>query len=141
LCICFSCPLSFRNRRICLGFFKVLIWHCFVCRLSDSTVMEDAGIESRTAVTVRRSNPRLELIHPSAGSHITHFTSVLNPQTSKQCCGSGSLCIWASRIRIHYCQIRVRIGILLQSSKNSKKNPDSCCYATSVWLFFYLFEK
>jgi hypothetical protein len=34
--------------------------HCFICRPSDSTVSEDAGIEPRTtatlALTVRRSN-------------------------------------------------------------------------------------
>jgi hypothetical protein len=36
------------------------IQHCFLCRPSDSTVSEDAGIEPRTvattALTVRRSN-------------------------------------------------------------------------------------
>ena len=37
------------------------IQHCFICRPSDSTVSEDAGIEPRTvattALTVKRSNP------------------------------------------------------------------------------------
>jgi hypothetical protein len=49
--------------------------HCFICRPSDSTVSEDAGIEPRTvattALTIRRSNhsarshaqSRLDLIH------------------------------------------------------------------------------
>ncbi len=36
------------------------IQHCFICRLSDSTVSEDAGIEPRTVATlalaIRRSN-------------------------------------------------------------------------------------
>jgi hypothetical protein len=36
------------------------IQHCFICRLSDSTVSEDAGIEPRTVATmalvVRRSD-------------------------------------------------------------------------------------
>jgi hypothetical protein len=40
------------------------IQHCFICRPSDSTVSEDAGIESRTvattALTVRRSNHSAE---------------------------------------------------------------------------------
>jgi hypothetical protein len=37
-----------------------VIQHCFICRPSDSTVWEDAGIEPRTfatfALTARRSN-------------------------------------------------------------------------------------
>ncbi len=61
-----------------------------------------------------------------------------------QCCGSGSvrsLCFWASRIRIHYSEIRIRIRlrIFISSSKNSKKNIDSYCFVTSAWLF--IFEK
>jgi hypothetical protein len=43
------------------GIVKVyIILHCFICRPSDSTVLEDAGIEPRTiatlALTARRSN-------------------------------------------------------------------------------------
>jgi hypothetical protein len=58
------------------GFFLFLydIQHCLICRLSNSTVWEDAGIEPRTvattAVVVRRSNHsarshprRRDLIH------------------------------------------------------------------------------
>jgi hypothetical protein len=41
-------------------FFMYDFQHCFICRPSDSTVSEDAGIEPRTVVTtalaVRRSN-------------------------------------------------------------------------------------
>jgi hypothetical protein len=41
-------------------FYMYDIQHCFICRPSDSTVSEDAGIEPRTvastALTVRRSN-------------------------------------------------------------------------------------
>ncbi len=54
------------NVNICtggfLGFFYSMycIQHCFICRPSDSTVSEDAGIEPRTVatseLTVRRSN-------------------------------------------------------------------------------------
>jgi hypothetical protein len=53
-----------------------------------------------------------------------------------QCSGSGSTCFWASRIRIHYPEvwIRLRIRILLSSSKNSKKNLDSHCFVTSFGL-------
>jgi hypothetical protein len=46
------------------------IQHCFICRPSDSTVSEDAGIEPRTVVSaalaVRRSNH-------SARSHQSYF--------------------------------------------------------------------
>jgi hypothetical protein len=52
--------------------------------------------------------------------------------TERQCCGSGSECFWASRIRI-------RLRILLSSSKNSKKNLDSYYFVTSLCLF--IFEK
>jgi hypothetical protein len=46
-----------------------------------------------------------------------------------------------SRIRIHYSEvwIRIRIQILLSSSKNSKKNLDSYYLVTSFGLF--IFEK
>jgi hypothetical protein len=44
-----------------------VIQHCFLCRPSDSTVSEDAGIEPRTvatmALTARRSN-HLARFHP-----------------------------------------------------------------------------
>jgi hypothetical protein len=49
-------------RGIFLVFFLLMyvIQHCFICRPSDSTVSEDAGIEPRTvttlALTARRSN-------------------------------------------------------------------------------------
>ncbi len=69
-------------RGILLVFFFFLIYviqHCFICRPSDSTVSEDAGIGPRTvatvALTARRSNhlarshpQRLDLIH-MARSH------------------------------------------------------------------------
>ncbi len=49
------------------------IQHCFICRPSDSTVSEDAGIEPRTVATtalaVRRSN-NSALSHPHYKVHI-----------------------------------------------------------------------
>jgi hypothetical protein len=49
------------------------IQHCFICRPSDSTVSEDAGIEPRTvattAFTVRRSNHSARSHPQSARSH------------------------------------------------------------------------
>jgi hypothetical protein len=56
-----------------------------------------------------------------------------------QCCGSGSesggsIYFWASPIRIHWSEKRIRIllrtRILLSLSKNSKKNIDSYCFVT-----------
>jgi hypothetical protein len=42
--------------------FMYVIQHCFICRPSDFTVSEDAGIEPRTvmslALTARHSNPQ-----------------------------------------------------------------------------------
>ncbi len=60
---------------------------------------------------------------------------------SHQCCGSGSVgfvCFWASqiRIRIRQSQVRIRLWILLSSSKNIKKNLDFYCFVTSFWLFY-----
>jgi hypothetical protein len=56
------------------GFFQYFIQHCFICRPSDSSESEDAGIEPRTVVTsalaVRRSNH-------SAGSHPHQFPSLI----------------------------------------------------------------
>jgi hypothetical protein len=49
------------------------IQHCFICRPSDSTVSEDAGIEPRavatTALAVRRSNHSTRSHPYSARSH------------------------------------------------------------------------
>ncbi len=70
------------------GIFLYFIQHCFICCLSDSTVSEDAGIESRTVATcdfgiscqtllpLDLINSRLDLVH-SLLDHIQHFTSML----------------------------------------------------------------
>ncbi len=71
------------------------------------------------------------------------YGSGLEPNEKKkrffQCWGSGSvgsLCFWASRIRIRirYSQLR----ILTLSSKNSKNKLDFYCFVTST---FYLWRK
>jgi hypothetical protein len=59
--------------------FMYFILHCFICRPSDSTVSEDAGIEPRTVATsalaVRRSS-HSATSHPlSATSHSHSATS------------------------------------------------------------------
>ncbi len=46
--------------------FKYLTQHCFICRPSDSTVPEDAGIEPRTVATLALA---LTLYNLSARSH------------------------------------------------------------------------
>jgi hypothetical protein len=52
---------------------------------------------------------------------------------------TGSTCFWASRIRIHKSElwIRIRLRILLSSSKNSKKNLSSYCFVTFFGLFIF----
>ncbi len=52
---------------LCLDFYAHFLRHCFICRLSDSTVSEDAGIEHKTVATsalaVRHTpTPRLDRI-------------------------------------------------------------------------------
>ncbi len=52
-----------------------------------------------------------------------------------QYCGSGSGCFWASLIRIRKYEVRIWIQLWLWISKNSKKNIDSYCCVTFLWLF------
>jgi hypothetical protein len=63
------------------------IQHCFICRPSDSTVSDDAGIEPRTvaptALTVRRSHhsarchpTRLNLNYSIRSSSVTVYYTV-----------------------------------------------------------------
>ncbi len=48
-------------------------------------------------------------------------------------------CFWTSRIRILQSEVRLRMRILLSSSKKNEKNFDFYCFVTSLWLF--IFEK
>jgi hypothetical protein len=69
-----------------------VIQHCFICRPSDSTASEDAGIEPRTVATLAliarrfnqlarshphlaRSHPHLARSHPGAGKLCTRLSS------------------------------------------------------------------
>ncbi len=69
-------------------FFLIMydIQHCFICRPSDTTVSEDAGIEPRTIATtalpVRRSNHSARSHPHSTRSHPHSARS--HPQLSKQ---------------------------------------------------------
>ena len=105
------------------GFFCIFscmyfIQHCFICRPSDSTVSEDAGIEPRTVATsalaVRRSSHsatshphsatshlpfRLHLIHTRL--HLIHFRlHLIHSATSHPQLGyiSSSLCYISSTL-------------------------------------------
>ncbi len=55
--------------------------------------------------------------------HNTRKTYINVRICNYQCCGSGSVCFWASwiRIQIHKSEVWIRIRILLSSSKKSKK--------------------
>ncbi len=55
-------------------------------------------------------------------------------ETYNQCCGSGSVCFWASRIRHYF----VRIRILPSISQNSTKNLDFYHFVIS---FYFLSMK
>jgi hypothetical protein len=53
------------------------IQHCIICRLSDSTVSEDAEIEPRTSVlAVRRSNYSLDLIRWTIVAYLESLVEV-----------------------------------------------------------------
>jgi hypothetical protein len=64
---------------------QYFIQYCFICRPSDSTVSEDAGIEPRTVATsaldVRRSHPHSARSHPHSAR--SHPHSVRSHQHSK----------------------------------------------------------
>ncbi len=69
----------------CFFLFMYVIQHCFICCPSDSTVLEDAGIEPRTdaslALTARRSN-NSAISHPhSAISH--HHSARSHPHSAR----------------------------------------------------------
>ncbi len=56
--------------------------------------------------------------------------------TNKQCCGSGSVCVWASRIRIYHYLYGYRSGSFHHKTKIVRK---LCfyCFVTSLWLFIF----
>jgi hypothetical protein len=74
---------------------------------------------------------------------VPHFTACVRTKQFSESGPTGSTYFWASRIRIHYSEvwirIRLRIRVLLSSSKTSKKNIYSYCFVTSFGLF--IFEK
>ncbi len=59
-----------------------LIQHCFICRPSDSTVSEDAGIEPRTVATfalaVRREKWELTYFTHTGMLKVSTLTSLLD---------------------------------------------------------------
>ncbi len=83
--------------RVVFGFFLFMyvIQYCFICRPSNSTMSENAGIEPRTvattAVAVRRSNHSATSIHP----HFSEFF-VAYPDFDPE----HRFCIWS---HYYYC--------------------------------------
>jgi hypothetical protein len=77
-----------------------------------------------------------------SGRESSQLEHLFVPKSYKQCFGSGSTgctCFWAIRIHLSEVWTRIRLRILISSSKNSKKNLDSYCFVTSFGLF--VFEK
>ncbi len=92
------------------------IQHCFICRPSDSTVSEDAGIEPRTVATsalgVRRSShsatshPLSATSHPlSATSHPHSATSYLHSATSRASLTASTRTLNLKTVRDWRCRV------------------------------------
>jgi hypothetical protein len=66
-----SVLLNIFHRHFWLAFLTYIIEHCFICSPSESTVSEDARIESiavaTLALTVRCTNLHLAKSHPQLG--------------------------------------------------------------------------
>jgi hypothetical protein len=76
---------TYKERGIFFGFFFLFMYdiqHCFICRPSDSTVSEDAGIKPRTVATtalaVRRSNHSARS-HPLINTYVDNDLLYLLP--------------------------------------------------------------
>jgi hypothetical protein len=79
----FRCPATRGGHRIIIiifSFFLYCIQHCFICRPSDSTVSEDAGIEPRTVATMALMARRSSL---SAISHSQSATYIDHPLSAR----------------------------------------------------------
>jgi hypothetical protein len=62
-------------------FIYVIKQHCFICRTSDLTVSEDAGIEPKTVATLALTTKnalttRLDLIHKIKNRRFTNVSNV-----------------------------------------------------------------
>jgi hypothetical protein len=73
-----------------------IIQPCFICRASDSTVSEDAGIEHRTAatlaLTVRRSNHLARSHASTSWLDLIHDLAISHPSIEMLLIGIASLC-------------------------------------------------
>jgi hypothetical protein len=89
--------------------FMYVIQHCFICRPSDSTLSEDAGIELRSvatlASTARRSNQSARFVHKI---NISRNSSVL---ISKKQLSQLSHREKSRKVKKPTCQQRLRIPI------------------------------
>jgi hypothetical protein len=107
-CNCFTYLYSNSNYKQWdfLNFFMYCIQHCFICRPSDSTVSEDAGIEPRTVAASAhwQSDPlttRLALISNfflggGGGFSDCQLTTISNKMATKKWKKLG-LCYYATR--------------------------------------------
>jgi hypothetical protein len=59
-----------------LFIFMYVIQHCFICRLSDSAVSEDAGIETRTLELTARCSNHLARSHTHLARSHPRFLEV-----------------------------------------------------------------
>ncbi len=101
-------------------------------------MLEESGSGSRRPKKMRIRWIRIR----NTGEKGFHVTKCMY-----QCCGSGSesgsngsTCFWASRIRIHWSDVWIRIRILLSSCKNSKKNLDSYYLVTLFDFYLWIDE-
>jgi hypothetical protein len=64
---------------------SILIQHCVICRPSDSTVTEDAGIENRTVATFALAvRPSKDLARPHPHSVRSHpHSATSHPHTAR----------------------------------------------------------
>ncbi len=99
------------------SFFMYDIQHCFICRPSESTVPEDAGIEPRTVATtalaVRRSNHSARS-HPQIQFHVPYKKKKApskNPKNPKNPAGGNSLVFFllSGWSPARNCQINLKI--------------------------------
>jgi hypothetical protein len=132
-------------RKSCLCEFDELLWKAFFGRCLHGRV---CNVWSPSVSLHKRVGPSivwfgslsfLSLTSVHGGSVIGNFST----HPPNQCCGSvsaGSVCFWNLLDREPDPLVNeVPIRILLWSSKISKKNLNSYCLVTSLWLF--IFEK
>ncbi len=111
---------------------RIKFFHLFVVNILEDTALYSTYIESFLPHTNLSKAWRRR---PSISPHVRRrscngYLNILHTYWFYQCCGSGSGSVGPMS------EIRIRIQMLLSSSKNSKKNIDSYCFVTHVCLIF-----